>query len=179
MSNSLIKKIRNWFFENNGSQRKWLVLFSIFIPLIVSALLSFWGIEISKASADNKEQLGILTALMKNSKGQIDTLSNLVKNSQRQIDFLQKIYIATDSTNKSTSNLKELPSKLSQLGQTIDTLNYTLLKETKRLEQSYSSLNKNYDNLIDQQKIYLDKITKVVELTNEQINKLDKNNWLY
>ena len=176
MSNRRIKKPNNIFFDHNGNQRKWLVLFGIFIPLIVSAFLSYWGIVISKASADNKEQIEKLTSLVTNSKGQIDTLSNLVRNSQQQIDFLRKIYLATDSTNKSTSNLKELPSKLSRLGQTIDTLNYSLLRETKKLDYSYNTLNKNYDQLISQQKEYLDKFRNVIELTNKEVEQLTKNN---
>jgi hypothetical protein len=160
------------FFDNNGNQKKWLVVLGIFLPI----LLTLWGLKISINSADNSESIGKLATLVKNSKEQIDTLSYLIKSSQQQINYLQKIYIATDSTNKSTSSLRQLPTKLTHLGQTIDTLSYVLTKETKKLESSYSSLNKSYDLLMEQQKSYLDKISKVVELTNKQISDLENNN---
>jgi hypothetical protein len=60
----------------------------------------------------------------------------------------------------------------------LDTLNFTIGDETKKLESSYNSLNNNYALLITQQKSYLDKISKVVELTNAQISQLQKNNEL-
>jgi len=89
---------------------------------------------------------------------------------------LQKIYGVNDSTNKTIQNLKELPQKLSYLGNVLDTLNLTVREETKKLGVTYSKLNISYDEQIAQQKDYLDKIAKVVELTNSQIKLLANNN---
>lgn len=100
MSNRRNKKKINPFFDHNGNQRKWLILFGIFIPLVATIAFSWWGINISKASADNREQ--------------IDALTGLMKESRQQVGLLQKNFIATDSTNKSTTSLKEIPSKLAK-----------------------------------------------------------------
>jgi hypothetical protein len=155
-------KIERSFFDEEGNQKKWFVVLGVLLPIILTVVFSVWGIRISIESENNREQ--------------IDTLSNLARKSQQQIDFLQKIYIVSDSTNKSTARLKELPDKISILNSTLDSLNVLLAKETKRLGRSYSELNSNYDILIRQQKDYLDKISRVVDLTNQQIIELQKNN---
>ena len=162
MANRQKKDTNKLFFDENGNQKKWLILFGIFIPLLTTIVFSYWGIKISKDSADNKEQ--------------IEALTKIITESRQQVGLLQKIFIATDSTNKSSTSLKEIPNKLAKLSSTLDILNFSLLKETKRLENSYLSLNNNYDQLINQQKEYLDKFKNVIDLTNKEIEQLSKNN---
>ncbi len=157
-------KFEKWFFSHDGSQKKWFVVFGVFLPIVLTLIFSFWGIKLSIDSSNNREQ--------------IDTLSNLIKKSQQQIDFLQKIYVVSDSTNRAASRLKQLPEKISLLSSTLDTLNITLANESRKLGKSYSQLNSNYDVLLKQQKDYLDKISGVVELTNQQITELKANNAL-
>jgi hypothetical protein len=162
MSNRRTVKYENWFFDRNGHQRHWFVILGVLLPIVLTIVFSIWGMKISYDSANNTAQ--------------IDSIGKLIIKSQDQVYLLQKIFIATDSTNKATTSLKELPNKIARLGSTLDTLNFTLVQETKRLEKSYGALNTNYDLLIEQQKGYLDKISRVVELTNTQIKELEKNN---
>jgi hypothetical protein len=156
-----VKKIFHFFFRPNGDQRPGFVLIT---SLLIPTIFAVWGIRLTYVGLNNTEQ--------------IDTLAKLIRQSQRQIDILQKISGASDSTNKSTQTLRELPRKLGELSTVLDTLNFTIGDETKKLESSYNSLNNNYALLITQQKSYLDKISKVVELTNLQISQLQKNNEL-
>jgi hypothetical protein len=58
----------------------------------------------------------------------------------------------------------------------LDVLNGTLRKETEKIRKSYDALNDNYASLIMQQKSYLDDISRLTKLTNEQILALKKNN---
>jgi hypothetical protein len=150
------------FFDNNGNQRKWLVIFGIFAPLLISAIFSIWGIKLTIESDKDRKQ--------------VEELTRLVKESQKNFDVLQKIYIASDSTSKSTMNLKQLPKKFSELSSTLDVLNGTLRKETEKIGKSYDALNENYPSLINQQKSYLDNISRITKLTNETIGALKKNN---
>lgn len=149
-------------FDKKGNQSKGLILFGIFAPLLISAIFSVWGIKLTIESDKDRKQ--------------VEELTRLVKESQKNFDVLQKIYIASDSTSKSTMNLKQLPKKFSELSSTLDVLNGTLRKETEKIGKSYDALNDNYASLINQQKNYLDDISKVTKLTNEQVLALKKNN---
>jgi hypothetical protein len=142
-------------FDKKGNQSKLLILFGIFAPLITSIIFSVWGLKLTINSDKDRQQ--------------IDTLT-------KQLQVLQKIYIASDSTSKATMNLKQLPKKFSELSSTLDVLNGTLKKETEKIGKSYDALNDNYASLIKQQKSYLDDISKVTKLTNEQVLALKKNN---
>ncbi|MBP7808044.1 MAG: hypothetical protein KA163_02010 [Bacteroidia bacterium] len=113
-------------------------------------LIPIWGIILTYQGNDNSEQIGVLN----------------------------KILITSDSTYKSTRNLNELPVKLSQLSSVLDTLSSTLLKETKKLEKSYGTLDSSSALMFVQQKKYLEKISEIVTLSNTQIKELGKNNEL-
>jgi hypothetical protein len=65
-------------FDKKGNQSKLLVLFGIFAPLITSIIFSVWGLKLTINSDKDRQQ--------------IDTLT-------KQLQVLQKIYIASDSTN--------------------------------------------------------------------------------
>jgi hypothetical protein len=158
------QKIENWFFDPHGSQKKWFVIFGVFLPILLTIIFSYWGIKISLDSANNREE--------------IESLSRLIRESQEQINVLQKIYVASDNTSKSTSKLKELPDKIALLSATLDSLNLTLARETKRVSKSYGQLNETYNSLIKEQKDYLEKISRVVDLTNQEIANLNRNNEL-
>jgi len=67
------------FFNKENDQRKWLVLFGLFTPLIISIwglMLTIQANNLARATADNREQ--------------IDTLTNMVKELRRQNDLLHE-----------------------------------------------------------------------------------------
>ena len=158
------QKVENWFFDPEGNQKKWFVIFGVFLPILLTVIFSIWGIRISEDSANNREH--------------IESLSRLIKESQEQVAVLQKIYVVSDNTSKSTSKLKELPEKIALLSSTLDSLNLTLARETKRVSRSYGQLNETYNSLVKEQKDYLEKISRVVDLTNQEIANLNRNNEL-
>ena len=143
-------KLHDFFYIDGNIQKPEFILVTLVLTAVVPILISAWGLKLTSDNSQNREQIGVL----------------------------QKIYTTSENTSKSTQNLKELPNKLSILSSTLDTLNFSLSRETKKLEKSYSELNITYDQLIKQQKEYLDKINSTVELTNEQIRQLEKNNKL-
>lgn len=149
-------------FDKKGNQSKGLILFGIFAPFIISFFFSVWGIKLTIESDKDRKQ--------------VEELTRLVKESQKSFNILQKIYIASDSTSKATMNLKQLPKKFSELSSTLDVLNGTLRRETEKIGKSYDALNDNYASLIIQQKSYLDDISRLTKLTNEQVLALKKNN---
>ncbi|MCA6391731.1 MAG: hypothetical protein IM574_06605 [Cytophagales bacterium] len=157
-------KFEHWFFSNDGTQKKWFVVLGVFLPIILTVIFSVWGIKISIESANNREQ--------------IESLLLLVRESQKQVAVLQSIYEVSENTSESASKLKDLPEKIALLSSTLDSLNLTLSKETKRVSRSYGELNETYNSLIRQQKEYLEKISNVVDLTNQEIASLSRNNEL-
>ncbi len=156
-----LKKIGKFFhdvfFDLNGNLRKWLILST-------ALLIPLWGVFLTMRGNDNTEQ--------------IDTLTKLITQSQKQLVVLQEISGATDNTSKSIKNLQELPKKLAEFSIVLDTLNSSIGRETKKLGESYATLNKTNLRLNDEQIKYLEKISKVIDLTNAQIKELDKNNKL-
>ena len=157
------------FFDSNGSQKPFLVLFGIFAPLLVAIAFGIWGIKLTYKSIDNTAQIDTLSKLTKETQ-------KMAVETQKSVKILEKIYNVSDSTNKLSLNLKKLPEKFSELSSTLDVLNGTLKEETKKINKSYSELNDNYTNLIAQQKSYLEQINGLVKRSNEQITALQKNN---
>src|ERR1700752_1678491 len=118
-NNKTHNKFYKLFFKD-GNQREWIVPFSIFFTVLLPVIFSVWGIKLTIDNSNNREQ--------------IDTLSRLIQASQHQVDYLQKIYAVSDSTRKSTNGLRDLPGRLASLSATLDTLNFTIGSETKKLE---------------------------------------------
>lgn len=74
-------KFYKLFFDETNQQRKWFVLFGIFLPLILSIIFSVWGTVISVRSYQLSEQES-------KNREQMDTLTNMVKALRLQNQLL-------------------------------------------------------------------------------------------
>jgi hypothetical protein len=68
----------NWFFNKNGDQKKWFVLFSVFVPLVIGVFFGIWGIRLTIQSNDNREDIEALTQMTLELKKQNDLLQKSV-----------------------------------------------------------------------------------------------------
>ncbi len=69
------------FFDSQGQQKKWFVVFGVFLPLVISILFSVWGTWISIKSYD-------LSLESNNNRDQIDTLKVIIDQLHQQNNLL-------------------------------------------------------------------------------------------
>lgn len=128
------------FFDKNGNQRKWFVVASVLLPLILTIIFSFWGTiisvksyELSVETANNREQIDSTKVIIdeirvqnkllisqNNLLGtQINQLSDLVGLNRTSTDIQGKHLetVLTDMVNFNTPKLSANFSKTESLGE--------------------------------------------------------------
>ena len=74
------------FFNKDGQQKKWLVLFSIFIP----TLISIWGIRLTIQSNENRDQIKALTEMTLRISEQNDLLRKSDSTQKEQLNVFRE-----------------------------------------------------------------------------------------
>ena len=143
----------HWYYNKNKTPKDWVLWFTIIVPTALSIL----GVAISVISYRNNEAIIALN---------------------KQVQSLNKISNSTQGINDATSKLTVLPAKISALGVALDTLTGSIGNESKKLSTSYHSLISTNEKMLSQQKSYVEKMNKVVDLSTLQVKELEKNNEL-
>ena len=93
-----------YFFTKKGDQKRWFVLFSILVPLIISLIFSAWGIYFSKKSYDlsvdasnNREQIDSMKVMIAEIRTQNRLLIQQIDQVSKLLSINEKSYSTQDS----------------------------------------------------------------------------------
>lgn len=104
---SIAHRIYGLFFDENHNQKKWFVLFSVLLPLLLSVIFSIWGTIISIRSynfsveaSKNREQIDTMRVMLKELKSQNKLLLEQNHLTSTQVNQLAKILAAGENLNE-------------------------------------------------------------------------------